>query len=87
MKSAKTIIARIEAEHWLLLECSFEGDWIFKIWGVHPLSRRVGPVGEQTAKQQALCAARQHLESYGLSSAPLQASEVPWRVAVLQQVA
>ena len=87
MKSAKKIIAKIEAEHWLLLECSFEGDWTLEIWGVHPLSRRVGPVGEQTAKQQALCAARQHLENYGLSSAPLQGSELSWRVAVLQQVA
>ncbi len=87
MKSAKKIIAKIEPEHWLLLECSFEGDWTFEIWGVHPLSLRIGPVGEQTAKQQALRAGRQHLENYGLSSALLQASEVSWRVAVLQQVA
>jgi hypothetical protein len=87
MKSAKKIIAKIEAEHWLLLNRDFEGDWTFEIWGVHPLFGRVGLVSEQAAKQQALFAARQHLENHGLPSTPLPAAELSWRVAVLQQVA
>jgi hypothetical protein len=87
MKSAETIIAKIEADHWLLLKREFGGDWSFEVWGIHPLSGRVGIVGEDTAKEHALCAAQQHLENYGLPSVPLQPSELSWRVAVLQQVA
>jgi hypothetical protein len=87
MRFAETLIAKIEAEHWLLLMCDFEGDWTFEIWGHHPFIGRIGMVGEQTAKQQALSAARLHLQEYGLASVSSYASDLPWRVAVLRQVA
>jgi hypothetical protein len=87
MKSAETIIAKIEADHWLLLKREFGDDWSFEVWGIHPLRGRVGVVSKDTAKEHALRAAQKHLENCGLPGVPFQASELLWRVSVLQQVA
>jgi hypothetical protein len=85
MKSAKTIIAKIETGHWLLLERDFRGDCTFEIWGVHPLRGRLGPAGEQVVKERACSAAQQHLDNHGLSSG-FDERELSWRVAVSQEL-
>jgi hypothetical protein len=82
MLYVREYIARIDDGHWILLSQGLKGNWAFLIWGAEPLSGKLGPVGEQTAKDQVTAVAERYLAQDRPGRVSPDERQLRWQVAV-----
>jgi hypothetical protein len=82
MRRVREYIARIDGGHWILLGQGVEGNWAYLVWGTEPLSGGLGPVAEQTAKDQVVAIAERHFAQDRANCVSPNVQHLRWQVAM-----